>query len=469
MKSLHKFSIHYKKTASRSLALLTLLCCALSPISTYAQASSDCRGYGCYSEGAQRSLGIYFANDPYQCDTSSDTVSATGATPPYILEEFMIDVIKNIAKKRGVDPTPLITEEHVVALVAFAIGEGGDINNRFLFNPLNTGIDAPDLLAPGWEHNTSGLQAFRSYDAGVEALGRVMTGDNQSRLADTLTNKNSNAQQFMEALTYFNRYPGNKLWAEASLPPNTQKYYNERLSLIQQVRSSYRTTAALIIGTNKFEQPEHMYKASKLRFNPGGQAPATTTSTTVTTANTGCGDDGATSGPSDGSKEAIKNSIIKFAWPSYMGRGYMTMKPAYKKYMSTAKYTGDCGGVDCGAFVTAVMRDSGADPTYNKSNCNTRCQLNYLLANSGTGKKYTHLPANAKLEPFDIAVQYNGIRHHTYIYVGKMTYTKTENGVTKELDWGGSSASASQCSRAPMASGTDDPEAFEWFRLNNTQ
>jgi N-acetylmuramoyl-L-alanine amidase len=222
--------------------------------------------------------------------------------PPYILEEMMIEAIRDVAHKRGVDDTKVVTEEHVIALVAFAIGEGGDINNNDIFNPLNTGIYAPDLTST--DHNASGLQSFKSFDAGVEALARVMTGNNQSRLADALMNPTSSAQDFMHALTYFQQFPGNKLWAQASAnnssdpnddhidPVVQDKYYQKRLDLVNQVRSNYAANAALVIGTPAFEFKTHTTDTSKLQFHPAGSnnnVPGSTNGTTKNGAGCVCG------------------------------------------------------------------------------------------------------------------------------------------------------------------------------------
>ncbi|HEV7454147.1 MAG TPA: N-acetylmuramoyl-L-alanine amidase [Candidatus Saccharimonadales bacterium] len=211
----------------------------------------------------------------------------SGQQPPYILESFFIEVLKDIAQKRGVDPMQTtLTEEHVIALVAFAIGEGGDINNHDIFNPLNTGINAPDLASTA--HNASGLQSFKSFDAGVEANARVMTGNNQRRLSDILIQKASTADEFMKALTYFNNYPGNKLWAEASLPPNDQSYYQERLHLVAQVRRDYNNTAGLILGTPALEFQTHQTDPSKLVYHPSGGGASTSTGSTSVSAGPGC-------------------------------------------------------------------------------------------------------------------------------------------------------------------------------------
>ncbi|HJQ09238.1 MAG TPA: hypothetical protein VJ836_07205 [Candidatus Saccharimonadales bacterium] len=435
------------------------------------------------NEDIQSILGPYSWYDEKAEECEADTSDAgggagtdagiwnSGLQSPYILEQFMVELLKAIAAKRGVDPSKTVTEEHVVALVAFAMGEGGDINNRFLFNPLNTGIKVPDLLAPGWEHNPSGLQAFKSFDAGVEANARVMTGPNQNRMADILTKQNSTAEQFMEAVTYFKRYPGNKIWAEASIPseynnfdPNApEKYFRSRLQLIKQVRNNWNGTAALVIGTQEFEQKTGRTIPSKLQFHPSGRDTNPDLSNRLgSTAGLDCPGETA-NGPTTG-RAAILAKIIEYSWPDYRPAGdrdAMTRKREYAKAIRDhpREYRGSCNGIDCGAFVTRVMRDSGADKSYNKSECNTLCQMNYLRNNSGPGKKYHRVQNSEKLEPGDIAVQNNGFIHHTFFYVGKLMLPNGKR-------FGGDAASASQCERAPMASPNDTRRLYEWYRLN---
>jgi hypothetical protein len=102
------------------------------------------------------------------------------------------------------------------------------------------------------------------------------------------------------------------------------------------------------------------------------------------------------------------------------------------------------------------MRDSGADPEYNKSEGNTRWQIDYLRKNSGPGGKYTRVLDFRNLQPGDIAIRHNAETGagHTFFYVGE------------QPGFGGKSASASMCDRAPMAGPTDSPGKYEWYRLN---
>ena len=164
-----------------------------------------------------------------------------------------------------------------------------------------------------------------------------------------------------------------------------------------------------------------------------------------------------------GSKGAILNTIQRFAWHDYRPAGSsnaMDKRPEYQEAVNRSSYTGSCDGVDCGAFVTIVMRESGADPDYNTGpEGNTVQQLAYLQRAAAAGK-YTRVMDKSLLQPGDIAVKSHPPEGHTFIYVGT---------AISDIDpsWtGGQSASASQCERAPMASGTDTFEDYEWYHLN---
>ena len=203
--------------------------------------------------------------------------------------------------------------------------------------------------------------------------------------------------------------------------------------------------------------------AAKLVFDKYSASVGTSTASTTPLA-TG-------SGCADGSG-AVKGSVIQtalnYAWPDYHPAPYTIFKDSYRaaiiKAQANREYVGGGSkpGIDCGGFVTRVMRDSGADPTYNwgpgsGKEGNTDVQKAYLDAHPD---KYDNLgPKNntADLRPGDIAI--NG--SHTYMYVGK------------QPGFNGNSASASYSStgeswRTPMASNTywgGGGQPFIWYRL----
>jgi hypothetical protein len=172
---------------------------------------------------------------------------------------------------------------------------------------------------------------------------------------------------------------------------------------------------------------------------------------------------GSCSGAAPG--DAIQTAL-NYAWPDYHPANYCQEKASYLSAIKAAAANGEyvggtCTiggtwpGVDCGAFVTRVMRDSRADPTYNESNGNTISQQAYLDAHPEKYQKLTNVNGTADLHPGDIAI--NDV--HTYMYVGS------------QPGFNGNSASASFSStgeswRAPMASNAYGfGGEFTWYRL----
>lgn len=191
------------------------------------------------------------------------------------------------------------------------------------------------------------------------------------------------------------------------------------------------------------------------------------------------------SGVTGNAQQRILQVIAQYSWPDYCradtrncdnrpaGKDMdwaTTPKPEYKAAITKAQqaggeYDGDpCTGednplahnsaIDCGAFTTRVMRDSGADPEYNKERGNTTAQKTYLEEAARAGK-YKLVPGSEELLPGDVAIK-DG---HTFFYVGDAmkTYIPEWNG--------GIAASASQCERAPMASGNDTRSDYSWYRI----
>ena len=187
----------------------------------------------------------------------------------------------------------------------------------------------------------------------------------------------------------------------------------------------------------------------------------------VAAVQTGCGG-GAVSG-------SLMQTILNYSWPDFHDVPYTTYKPAYLAAIKRAQarikvdiYSDYVGGgiypgIDCGGFVTRIMRDSGTDPNYNWGPGDKREQP------GGTGQQKKYMDANPQkyenlgqkrasefstLKPGDIAINDS----HTYIYVGKLP------------GFNGNSASASYSSwRTPMASNAYDNYAdgkpFTWYRL----
>jgi len=158
-----------------------------------------------------------------------------------------------------------------------------------------------------------------------------------------------------------------------------------------------------------------------------------------------------------GSSQAAVDLAMKYAWPD--GSHGLTPRDTYAQAVQAhpKEYRGGCNGADCGAFVTRVMRDSGADKNYNQSECNTVCQKKYM---DDHPEKYENLGTKTStkdLQPGDIAITRDT---HTYMYVGPQK---------DHPDFKGDAASASQCERMPNASNTYFTDVngvpFTWYRL----
>ena len=191
-------------------------------------------------------------------------VRTTGVSAPYTVELFAIEVLKSIAEKKGVPVSDVLTFPHVHALVAFALGEGGDVCNKNVFNLFNSGIKRPDLTVGGI-HNSKGNQSFISFDAGVDAIADTMVYGYQSRVGDILSKKSSTAKDFMRTLTYYTEHKGNKPWAGED-PSNLNKWYNDRIGLLKTFGEStnigYARGATTQIGTSTYV--DKAYKATRV-------------------------------------------------------------------------------------------------------------------------------------------------------------------------------------------------------------
>ena len=167
---------------------------------------------------------------------------------------------------------------------------------------------------------------------------------------------------------------------------------------------------------------------------------------------------------SPGSVNALQELTLKYADPEkHLNRdNFLTKTPDYdaaiKKARSSGQYTGDqCygGGIDCGAFVTRLLIDSGWEPNYNYggkisagASNTTGGQIPWLEKNwekLGTGSSID----TASLQPGDVAIN----NQHTFVYVGDIPGFKSKV------------ASASQCGKAPSAGWeqVNDP-SMTWYR-----
>lgn len=166
-----------------------------------------------------------------------------------------------------------------------------------------------------------------------------------------------------------------------------------------------------------------------------------------------------------GSVQALQALTLKYAHPTKRANhspGATTPTEEYRKAVDAAKssgmYTGDqCygGGIDCGAFVTLLLINSGWEPNYNYggkiadgANNTTGGQRPWMDKNwekLGDGGSID----TGALQPGDVAISDD----HTFVYVGEI------EGFDSVI------ASASQCGRAPSAGSEriNDP-GMVWYR-----
>ena len=203
----------------------------------------------------------------------------SGLQPPYIMEQFVIQVLKYIASFKGVPEDQVVTQEHTLALLAWAWGEGGDIANSGLFNLFNSGAlrNTPEAI-PRAAGGVDGRQSYISFDVGVKATGGNILGggagnpERYSRVVNALLDKNTTASQVLDAYAHYSRYPNNSWWAAQNEIDGEDAYYQKLLGYLRGFQKDYER-AATIIGTPEFEQQTGARDPSKLQYNGTGIAP----------------------------------------------------------------------------------------------------------------------------------------------------------------------------------------------------
>lgn len=220
----------------------------------------------------------------------------SGVQPPYYLESYVINILDDLAKVSGVPTSDTVTQEHVVAGVAWAYAEGGNIANTGAFNIWNTGLTSrPDLVVGGT--NASGLQSFKSFDAGVEANTISITGSNESRIGKILTDPTSTAEDVMHTIAYFDETPGNVAWAWGNTPEdpasvltfNHTTYITSLTDNLSETRSDYATRASVEIGPG---QEDTAHVTTPLQFK-GGNGNGGTSVGPTSSSSAQCGSSGA--------------------------------------------------------------------------------------------------------------------------------------------------------------------------------
>ena len=163
-----------------------------------------------------------------------------------------------------------------------------------------------------------------------------------------------------------------------------------------------------------------------------------------------------------GGASGLQDYTLKYAWKELHHEPRTQRRDDYVAAIDTAvkegRYTGNPSGgdeslrgVDCGAFVTTLLYDSGFDKTYNsdakgggsaEQEAWASANWQHLGSANGTyepdGSKFT----DDKLQPGDVAF----VQGHVWLYIGEV------NGFESKY------ASASYGEKAPSAAG----EGFDW-------
>lgn len=240
--------------------------------------------------------------------------------------------------------------------------------------------------------------------------------------------------------------------------------------------------------------PNNMWSASGSTTSTDSATGATTdpsAAAALSVAESGCSPSGVNS---PGTGEGFVAKVTAYTWPYEWRNGPSpdraaakptTLTAEYKRAIDQAKATNlyvGANGVDCGGYVTRLVRDSGLDPTYNNiKNGNieggpTATQSKYLQT-SGKWRKIESGQPSSYYRPGDVAMQ-DG---HTLIFVGDIASfwsvdTRTNKPVPpSELAKVPKAnqrrvllASASQDLRAPMADKDErvGSSAYTWYRYN---
>lgn len=253
---------------------------------------------------------------------------------------------------------------------------------------------------------------------------------------------------------------GDKKYAEAMKLLSNQRGYEisgdsgdkvvkNRGGFAQQVYDKYKDAPALAGST------------ADAAMTPAGEG-SDATLTAMATPGQESGDSCNSSG--GGNASALAKTIKSYAWPEYAYNVKKEKLPltaptdGYRDAVAKAKngspkrYTGGFDGIDCGAFISIAMYDSGYENKYNYNGQggNTISQERWL------GENWRKLEGNEisqSKETGDVAINAD----HTYMYI--------KDTDKKSIGFETNIASASLGERAPMA-GKENPTdtSYRWYR-----
>lgn len=287
----------------------------------------------------------------------------SGVQPPYFLESYVINILKDLAQAQGIPSSSTVTQEHVAALVAWTQVEGGNIANSNAFNIWNMGFMSayPQLYANGTGNSDGTGTSFASFDAGVEANTILLLSSNQNRIGAALSKPDSTAEQVMHAIAYYDETPGNQAWAWGNTPsdPNSvlnfnhTVYINTLLQVLGSIRSNYSHYATLEIGPGI--EGNANVPASQLTYG-GGASNGTSASDTGNTGAGDCANNGSSTSCNNGQTTTSgPNAAILCEAEKYNGIFYLSGggHQGYTNFRAACPET---------AIQTAAASSSAADP-----------------------------------------------------------------------------------------------------------
>ncbi len=275
---------------------------------------------------------------------TSKSVWNSNTQPPYYLEQYIINILQDIAQTLGLPQADTVTQAHVDAMVAWAWKEGGNSGNNGnneSFNVWNTGLSIPSLLS---STSTGAFGSFKSFDAGVEANTISMLGSYQSRIGAVLSDPNSSAQEVLYTIAYYQDYAGNLGWTASASPSS---YYNDMMVLLAQTATDYNQMASIRIGPGQTAANHVPY--SDLQFSGVSQDQLTALNTA-----SGCSGGGLSAACNNGSGTVSGDTAILCAAEQYNGIYYL--------WGGGHNYSSFISGCPLSNLSTAASSSTAADP-----------------------------------------------------------------------------------------------------------
>lgn len=346
----------------------------------------------------------------------TDTINTTfkyksHLNEPYILEHFAIHLLRAIGQMTNTPDKTMITQEKVLTIVTYAIKEGGDIQNTSKFNPFNLGG------GEGYIGTPNGIGTFPDFDTMITAYARQLTGGTQNRLGKTLIKENFTYHDYNYAMSHFEEFPGNELWAEAGgLRGDTAAHdaYTKTLDgMVASTQADYKNRSSIVIGTDAFEQRDGIRREDLLAFDGSG----------VVIGDFSGGGSSDNCGTSSGVLSGtLAQTASKLAWNNSKQENFGKIKPEYEQSLKDNGWSTSLSyAQDCGHFVTAIMHSSGVDKEFPAGG--TSNMESYM----SSSKKYEKVTATSTsdLKPGDILVVNMGggagASGHIYMYIGDTT------------------------------------------------